>query len=54
MTEMRRIDSIVSRDTMEQDFALKRQLLLCEQGHEYRIVTLDRPEAWLPAEALAG
>ena len=42
--------SIVSRDTVEQDFALKRQLFLCEQGYEYRIVTLDRPEELLPEE----
>lgn len=40
--------SIVSRDTVEQDFALKRQLFLCEQGYEYRIVTLDRPDELLP------
>jgi DNA excision repair protein ERCC-3 len=44
--------SIVSRDTVEQDFALNRQLFLCEQGYEYRIVTLDRPDELLPmAEA---
>ncbi|MGH7449247.1 MAG: DNA repair helicase XPB [Longimicrobiales bacterium] len=30
--------SIVSRDTVEQDFALKRQLFLCEQGYSYNIV----------------
>ncbi len=42
--------SIVSRDTVEQDFALKRQLFLCEQGYEYRIITLDRPDAPLPEE----
>jgi len=30
--------SIVSRDTVEQDFALKRQLFLCEQGYAYSIV----------------
>ncbi len=29
--------SIVTKDTVEQDFALKRQLFLCEQGYEYRI-----------------
>ncbi len=29
--------SIVSADTVEQDFALKRQLFLCEQGYEYQI-----------------
>ena len=30
--------TLVSQDTVEQDFALKRQLFLCEQGYEYRIV----------------
>ena len=40
--------SIVSRDTVEQDFALNRQLFLCEQGYEYRIVTLDDPDEPLP------
>jgi DNA excision repair protein ERCC-3 len=30
--------SIVSRDTVEQDFALKRQLFLCEQGYAYSIL----------------
>ncbi|HET7230853.1 MAG TPA: DNA repair helicase XPB [Longimicrobium sp.] len=29
--------TLVSRDTTEQEFALKRQLFLCEQGYEYRI-----------------
>ncbi len=29
--------TLVSKDTTEQDFALKRQLFLCEQGYEYRI-----------------
>ncbi|NUQ65419.1 MAG: DEAD/DEAH box helicase [Pirellulales bacterium] len=29
--------TIVSRDTVEQDFALKRQLFLCEQGYSYEI-----------------
>jgi DNA excision repair protein ERCC-3 len=29
--------SLVSRDTVEQEFALQRQLFLCEQGYEYRI-----------------
>lgn len=29
--------TIVSRDTVEQDFALKRQLFLCEQGYAYAI-----------------
>ena len=29
--------TIVSRDTVEQDFALKRQLFLCEQGYSYDI-----------------
>jgi len=30
--------TIVSRDTVEQDFALKRQLFLCEQGYAYTIL----------------
>lgn len=29
--------SLVTHDTVEQDFALKRQLFLCEQGYEYVI-----------------
>jgi DNA excision repair protein ERCC-3 len=29
--------TLVSRDTVEQEFALQRQLFLCEQGYEYRI-----------------
>ena len=29
--------TIVIHDTREQDFALKRQLFLCEQGYEYHI-----------------
>ena len=40
--------SIVSRDTVEQDSASNRQLFLCEQGYEYRIVTLDRADELLP------
>jgi DNA excision repair protein ERCC-3 len=33
--------SIVSRDTVEQDFALKRQLFLCEQGYSYKIHDIE-------------
>ena len=33
--------TIVSHDTTEQGFALKRQLFLCEQGYEYRIEHAD-------------
>lgn len=33
--------SIVTADTVEQDFALKRQLFLCEEGYEYAIVDAD-------------
>lgn len=29
--------TLVSADTVEQEFALKRQLFLCEQGYEYRL-----------------
>ncbi len=31
--------SLVSHDTVEQDFAMNRQLFLCEQGYEYHITT---------------
>lgn len=45
--------SIVSHDTVEQDFALNRQLFLCEQGYEYEILTLpgsdsSLPDGWAP------
>ena len=33
--------TLVSHDTTEQEFALKRQLFLCEQGYEYRIKFSD-------------
>jgi DNA excision repair protein ERCC-3 len=36
--------SLVSRDTVEQDFALKRQLFLCEQGYAYEIRDADEDE----------
>ena len=39
--------TLVSGETVEQDFALKRQLFLCEQGYEYSIVDLEE-------EKLAG
>jgi DNA excision repair protein ERCC-3 len=38
--------SLVSRDTVEQDFALRRQLFLCEQGYTYQIVDADETETW--------
>jgi len=42
--------SLVSRDTVEQEFALKRQLFLCEQGYSYEIRLADAP----PWAAAAG
>ena len=36
--------SVVSADTVEQDFALKRQLFLCEQGYAYSILDVDQPD----------
>lgn len=33
--------SLVSRDTVEQEFGLRRQLFLCEQGYEYRIADAE-------------
>ncbi|AQQ71880.1 UvsW helicase [Limihaloglobus sulfuriphilus] len=36
--------TLVSADTIEQDFALKRQLFLCEQGYTYSIRDTDRED----------
>ncbi len=33
--------SIISRDTVEQEFALNRQMFLCEQGYQYHIINED-------------
>jgi DNA excision repair protein ERCC-3 len=44
--------SVVSRDTVEQDFALKRQLFLCEQGYAYSI--LDGEALANPAQAISA
>ena len=33
--------TLVSRDTVEQDFALRRQLFLCEQGYTYEILDAE-------------
>jgi DNA excision repair protein ERCC-3 len=41
--------SLVSRDTVEQEFALKRQLFLCEQGYAYTI-RLASPAAGVAAD----
>ena len=40
--------SLVSRDTVEQDFALKRQLFLCEQGYQYAIWNLESAKGKMP------
>lgn len=38
--------TLVSRETREQEFALNRQLFLCEQGYQYRIVDVEEgPDA---------
>ena len=42
-----RFYSLVSRDTNEQDFALNRQLFLCEQGYRYRLVDAEQDDAVL-------
>ena len=34
--------TLVSQDTVEQDFALKRQLFLCEQGYQYKIHDIEQ------------
>jgi DNA excision repair protein ERCC-3 len=41
--------TLVSRDTVEQDFALKRQLFLCEQGYAYEICDMDGNGGLKPA-----
>jgi len=48
--------SLVTRDTVEQEFALKRQLFLCEQGYSYEIRIAGAPPAQGadPAMAPAG
>ncbi|MEI7938004.1 MAG: DEAD/DEAH box helicase, partial [Verrucomicrobiota bacterium] len=46
--------SIVSRDTVEQEFAMNRQLFLCEQGYEYAIWNLESADAELPQERECG
>jgi DNA excision repair protein ERCC-3 len=37
--------TLVTRNTTEQQFALKRQLFLCEQGYEYKIVNYEESVA---------
>ncbi len=47
--------TIVSRDTVEQEFSLKRQLFLCEQGYAYNIVDGDevaRTRPLIPLETV--
>jgi DNA excision repair protein ERCC-3 len=39
--------SVVTADTVEQEFALQRQLFLCEQGYSYSIADVD--ERGVPA-----
>jgi len=43
--------TVVSRDSVEQDFALKRQLFLCEQGYAYHIVDAGTGACAPPAAA---
>ncbi|HVO37957.1 MAG TPA: helicase-associated domain-containing protein [Spirochaetia bacterium] len=45
--------TLVSRDTVEQDFALKRQLFLCEQGYGYQIRVLGAPKGRAAGEVPA-
>jgi DNA excision repair protein ERCC-3 len=42
--------TLVTADTVEQDFALKRQLFLCEQGYEYRLHIARTAAPDLPPE----
>lgn len=41
--------SLVSRETCDQDFSVKRQLFLTEQGYRYEIITEEEMEARLDA-----
>ncbi|HOV32548.1 MAG TPA: DEAD/DEAH box helicase [Candidatus Hydrogenedens sp.] len=34
--------TLVTRDTLDQDYALKRQLFLTEQGYQYKIVSMEQ------------
>mgnify|MGYP001361156264 FL=1 len=42
--------SLVSKDTCDQDFALKRQMFLTEQGYQYRIVEAARLDEFMQGE----
>jgi len=42
--------SLVTRETREQEFALNRQLFLCEQGYQYRIVDAEEGDDALTAQ----
>ncbi|RCK73672.1 MAG: DNA repair helicase [Candidatus Ozemobacter sibiricus] len=44
--------TLVSADTVEQEYALHRQMFLCEQGYAYRIV--EDPAALFPAHEIAS
>nr|MBA4158265.1 DEAD/DEAH box helicase [Gemmatimonadota bacterium] len=46
--------TLVSRDTVEQEFALKRQLFLAEQGYEYRILDASEVAGPMPAAERTG
>jgi DNA excision repair protein ERCC-3 len=48
-----RFYSLVTSHTSEQEFALKRQLFLTEQGYHYNVVDLETPEA-LDEQLTAG
>jgi DNA excision repair protein ERCC-3 len=42
--------SLVTRETREQEFALNRQLFLCEQGYQYRIVDAEEGDEALTTD----
>jgi DNA excision repair protein ERCC-3 len=46
--------TLVSQDTVEQDFALRRQLFLCEQGYEYAIHDVEQMRQKKPEDQGAG
>ncbi|MDZ4858874.1 MAG: helicase-associated domain-containing protein [Candidatus Hydrogenedentes bacterium] len=46
--------SLVSKDTCDQDYSVKRQLFLTEQGYRYEIRNSDELESGVAAAALGG
>ncbi|MFW6061099.1 MAG: helicase-related protein, partial [Phycisphaeraceae bacterium] len=46
--------TLVTRETREQEFALNRQLFLCEQGYQYRLVDAEEGDDMLIGDGEQG